>query len=467
MRAHPLPVALAGLFLSLLVNPSASAATTAPDWLNELNRVRVDSGLGVVTADSTDTDGMAHHIAYLVHDKAYQNGKYANLHDENPAAPHHTVSGQHAGETSVITFATTSATGAINAWLAAPVHAAAMLKPDLAKVGFYRDPVSGDAMLFTDGGLGANNPQVLYPGDGGTTHLTRFGGESPDPTKSCPSGYAAGKSGLPLFAILPAAPTSVSSATLHGPHGSVPVCTIDTNDFNVSADPVYGPTAGEYFANGLVLIIPKSPLVPGRYAVTLNPGGESSVSWSFTSDPTPLDPSLGSDVMCSFSNPKYASGKVQVGVNNPPDTTRPTTYRVTVNGVHKSVTVPDGKFGHTQPFTHLAAGHTYTATALGSDGTSASEKVKVAKCPAWYGVGAAGRGTISVAKHRLTQPISNARNVTSVVFTVKRSGMSTLRFKIKGKSSRKLAIGLHRHGTTKLTFLVGSHVLYHSSIRLP
>jgi hypothetical protein len=188
-------------------------------------------------------------------------------------------------------------------------------------------------MLFTDGGLGADNPQVLCPGSGGTTHLTKSGGENPDPTTSCPSGYGANRSGLPIVAILPTPPASQTEAALTGPGGNLSVCVIDQNNFNHS-DPVYGSTALQYFQSGLVLVIPKEPLVPGDYTVHLTPGDQASITWTFHSVPKAMPPSLSYAVLCSFTNPSYASGQAQIGITNPSTPRRrpPTRPPSTVSG---------------------------------------------------------------------------------------------------------------------------------------
>lgn len=457
-------VPAAALSLATVLVPASAFGTTA-SWLEAVNQVRTGSGLTPVTADASKTAGMAQHIKYLEHDQRWQTGPYADLHDENPAAPDYTAAGLHAGETSVIAFDTRNDEAAVDGWLAAPIHASDMLKPDLTSIGYYRDPVSGDAMLTTDGGLDGTDQVIEYPGNGATTQLTLYGGESPDPTASCPAAYRSG-AGLPLFAVLPDAPPSTSTATLTVGAQSVPVCVLDQNNFNAAADPVYGPTALQYFQSGLVLIIPREQLVPGDYTVDLQPGGEDPVSWSFHSDPKAMPPSLGSDALCSYTNPRYASGQVQVGITNPRDTTKPATYSVRLGAATKSVKVADGSFGHTSPFTKLKVG-TYRASVTGSDGTSGVTTVKVLPCPAWSAVHPAPGGGISVAKHLLRAPISNKWNKSAVTLTVKRSHLSTLKFHLPGESTRVLRIGLHKHGPTKLTFKVGAHTLDRTQLTLP
>ena len=332
-------------------------------------------------------------------------------------------------------------------------------------MGYYRDPASGDAMLSTGAGLDGTSQVIEYPGNGGTTRLTKFGGENPDPTKSCPTAYRSG-AGLPLFAVLPTAPTGGSHATLTEAGKDLDVCVVDASNFNAS-DPVYGSTAQQYFDNGLVLITPREPLVPGDDTVTLSPGGQSDISWTFHSRPKAMPPSLGYAALCSYTNPAYASGQAQIGISNPLDTTRAATYTVTMGGKVKTVTVKDGKSGHTKPFTHLRAKKTYSVSAVGDDHTSATRKVTIPACPAWSAFRPSPGGSYSAAKHRINQPVSNRRNLAAVTLKVRRSHMTTLKFHIKGKAKKTLHIGVHKHGATKLTYVIGKHRLATVTFRAP
>lgn len=469
MRSR-LPALISGVLAAglLAAAPPAAHAATTPAWLTTLNQARVGSGLSPVTANTGAwyRAGMKQHIAYLNHDHKWMTGKYASMHTENPAAPHYSKIGAYAASHSVIVAGTRSATDAVNSWLMAPLHAAAMLKPGLKSVAFYRDPKSGRALMNVNGGFGPGGRRVLFPGAGATVHLVQYWGEFPDPSKkSCPAAYGAGKAGLPIFAKLPKAPTKHSSSTLTGPSGKrIATCTVDLFNYK-SADKVYGPTGRADFKNGIVVIFPRNRLKPGKYKVHLAPGGRKAINWSFLSKPTPMPPYLGYQVWCSNANPKFASGKVKVLIHNPGDTTRSTTYHVHVGTAWHQKVVGDAATGKTAAFKHLRPGAYYTAFANGSDNTSAKVRFKVPVCAPRYAI-RAGKWSWITKGHVILQPIDNRRNLRAVTIVVHRTGKSTMHFKVRGKHKRTLHIPV-RHGKTKLRFTVGGHKLFSYTIRWP
>lgn len=467
MRSR-LPALVSGLVVAGLLAIPSSADAAVPGWLKTLNEARTGSGLHAVSANTSASliTGMKHHVAYMKLDKRWMTGAYASMHTENPAAPHYTADGAYAASHSVIASGTHSGTDAVNAWLMAPLHAAAMLKPNLTSVAFYRDPKSGRALMNVNGGISAGGARVLYPGAGATVHMVQYWGEFPDPSgKSCPAAYGAGKAGLPIFAKLPSNPTSHGTSTLTGPNGKrIATCTVDRFNY-VAADPVYGPTGAADFNAGMVIIFPHTRLRPGTYKVHLAPGGQSAINWSFHSKPTAMPPRLGYQRWCSYTNPKFASGKVKVLIRNLADTTHATKYRVKVGHKHRAKKVGDGKTGKTKAFKHLRAGKHYTAKVHGSDHTGGKIRFKITACAPRYGI-RAGRWSWIAKGHQILQPIDNRRNRHKVKLTVHRSGMSTLHMKVRGKSKRTLHIPV-RHGKTKLRFTLGGHKLFHYTIRWP
>jgi hypothetical protein len=166
-----------------------------------------------------------------------------------------------------------------------------MLRPDLKQVAFASTPASGDAGLDVISGLTlpsyAQEPpsHVLFPGTGELTDLNSYGGELPDPLKTC---HWTGLSpGLPLIALLTSPPARNIVATLNGPHGTESssngtLCIVDENDY-VSPTTVYGPTGSELLTETrAVLVIPHTRLPDGRFVATIDQAGKAPITWSFS-----------------------------------------------------------------------------------------------------------------------------------------------------------------------------------------
>jgi hypothetical protein len=124
----------------------------------------------------------------------------------------------------------------------------------------------------------------VWPGEGTSIPLTRYSGnESPDPIAGCP-GFSS-KAGLPLLVF--GAPIEFSSDVLVREVGgaSLPVCVLTAATFQTNDQ---GSTE---FVRGILresaIIIPKSPLTPGRtYEVSANVVGGPQLKWSFSTSAT-------------------------------------------------------------------------------------------------------------------------------------------------------------------------------------
>ncbi|MCL2782037.1 MAG: hypothetical protein FWD74_11245, partial [Actinomycetia bacterium] len=171
--------------------------------------------------------GLAAHLGYLDGTpSSLLAGVFADVRSENPASPFYTAVGAAAGASADLVWGTRSDTDAVDEWLAAPFHAVGLLRPGLSRVGFARSASGVAAIDVLDGldaAVAAGGP-VLFPGDGSTIGLPGYGGgESPDPTQTCayadPGSDWSGP-GLPLVALLPAAPVAGLSASLAGPGGT-------------------------------------------------------------------------------------------------------------------------------------------------------------------------------------------------------------------------------------------------------
>jgi hypothetical protein len=278
---------------------AASDTTDPSDWLDEINRYRVATGLSPVTEQPAWEPGIENHLNYVANTPAtYITGQYASLHTENPESPYYTASGAlEAASSNLVWGLGATPVQAIGFWWAAPFHAIGMLRPQLTQVAFAMSQSTGDAGLDVlqglDGSISAPSTPVLFPGPGITTDLLAFGGESPDPTETC--GWQGQSVGLPLIAMLPQAPSPQVTATITTPTGTEGtvagnLCVVDQWTY-MSSDAVYGP-AGLAILEGAhaVVLIPRAPLTDGTYAVDIQQPGQADVSWSFSAyEPVPID----------------------------------------------------------------------------------------------------------------------------------------------------------------------------------
>lgn len=258
---------------------TTSTAAEVADALASVNYYRAMAGLAPVTINDSLAQGARNHSCYML-----LNGM---SHDEITTLAGFTADGQYAGKHSniaVTSDANKSADGFVQLWMAAPFHAVGVLRPNLTTVayGSCTDPVAPlawhkGATLDVLSGLGpkrAIDAPILWPGNGSTTKLDKFIVETPDPLAMC--GWSSG-GGLPVIAMLPEPPVNVSAA-ITGPTGALQVCALSSQ--NVSDPSAKSILAG----NNAVTVLPRNPLVPGVYTVTLTTDART-VTWSFTVDP--------------------------------------------------------------------------------------------------------------------------------------------------------------------------------------
>ncbi|MGA9856295.1 MAG: CAP domain-containing protein [Solirubrobacteraceae bacterium] len=308
--------------------PSAGHATGGPAWLAEINRYRAATGLGAVSEQTAWDLGIQHHLTYLEKTpNSERTGAYASAHTENPASPYYTADGaKEAGYSDLALGGTTTALAAIDGWLTSPFHAIGMLRARLTQVALGIDPTRGYAGLDVIQGIDPTQPAgttpILFPGPGASTDLVRYSGtESPDPRETCRwQGYQS--LGLPLIALLPQAPDPALTASVSGPGQSEStangqLCIVDETTYH-SSDSVYGP-AGASILQGdhAVILIPRHPLVSGRYAVTITQPGQPDIAWSFavTAPTSSGPPALGCSPCVSRSHPAAMKvpGRVRAG----------------------------------------------------------------------------------------------------------------------------------------------------------
>jgi hypothetical protein len=268
-------------------SPLQSDALSADaSWLETLNAYRSSSGLGPVVNEPKWTAGINDHLRYLAKTPAqFMLGAFASQHVENPASPFYSEGGAAAAKASNLGYGWTDRE-AIENFLSAPFHAIGLLRPGLRRSAF----ASLDINVGVDTIRGLvddrSTAPVLFPGDGATTSLSSYrGNESPDPLESCP-GFRV-PSGLPVIAMLPAAPIAGATASMRSAGRFLDVCTI-TADSLVSTDPVGAPSAKATLKrDNAVVIVPREPLANGLHTVRLSQPGLADLVWSFTVVPPP------------------------------------------------------------------------------------------------------------------------------------------------------------------------------------
>ncbi len=277
----------------------APIPTTSAQAIAWLNTQREDNGIpgGIVDNPSWDV-GCRKHVEWVQHNPGVE-----DPHVESPGTTGYTPEGAWAGEHSVLlgTFLETSSIaaaeqvqndtypwGAVNTWEWAPIHLMQLLAPELLESGF------SPGCMVTLGGAprpAPPTPQLLtYPG-AGTSFIYPFEqalewpftpedfvglvkhGTLPPPTTG---------PNLLVFVWGGKGPQTITSASLSGPQGQVPVSTVD--------DETTGPLGdiGAYMPPGGVIIPRKAlkPFTAYRASVELAPSLLSK-TWTFSTGPLP------------------------------------------------------------------------------------------------------------------------------------------------------------------------------------
>lgn len=296
-----LPLAAVLAVFGLGAVPVASAAgrgagyVVSSNWLGEVNYYRVAAGLAPVKQEKAWDRGIREHLVYLAKTPArYLTGTYASLHSENPDSPYFTAAGAREAASSNLFYGELGFTPRdfIDGWLSAPFHAVGILRPQLKLVAFAYSAGTGDAGLDVINGLDYADPlpkvPIMFPGPGAPTNLSTFRGESPDPLGTCGWQKLTEAVGLPLVLLLPSPPALGLTARIERPGGVIEtnanggICVVDSHTF-VSSDPLLGPTAIDILkGDNAVFLVPRAPLTPGRYSVSVHQPGQAEVNWDFT-----------------------------------------------------------------------------------------------------------------------------------------------------------------------------------------
>ena len=297
---------------------AAPHAVLAADtsWLQTVNFYRATARLAPIRLNSELARGAVLHARYMVRAQDVR-------HDENLALPFATVEGQRAAKRGNVTGYPIPLTERedIDAWMAAPFHAMALLDPDLVSGGYGRfdDPAASQikhgatlaldsrprVMVTTDAAgnrevsvqddpgdlndaafqrLAADPktvsspppPDVIWPGPGSSVPLgTYSGSEFPNPLSAC-AGYPE-LTGLPVVGKFGAAtgPFKAEFAEVSkGAISSVASCVVDQSTYR-NNDPTETSHVREILGPHAVIVIPRAPLVVGhqyRIKVTASNG---------------------------------------------------------------------------------------------------------------------------------------------------------------------------------------------------
>lgn len=262
--------------IALILGTPVPAAASSSPWLDRLNAWRAATNLAPLAENTTWDAGDVAHSTYMVKDNQV-------THYETAGLPYYTAAGDTAARNGNIQVSSTTATTdetAIDWWMGAPFHALGMMDPRLTSTGFgaYRDTTTSPWQAgFTLDTLRGNSftggtYPVYFPGSGSSEPLTSYSGnEFPDPLQACP-GYAM-PVGLPIFVEVGGnVATTATNSSLTSNGIALPQCTVDSNNSAVGSNLTY---------RGAVLIIPRTPLVPGQQytaAVTVN---GTAYTWTF------------------------------------------------------------------------------------------------------------------------------------------------------------------------------------------
>ena len=257
------------------------------DWFGLVNHYRLMAGLPSVTENTTWSDGCWLHARYAVKNDAMG-------HTEDPNLPWYTPEGLACAQSANLYYSSSvsrSDPDAIDGWMVGPFHAVGVIDPALQQTayGSYRESDGGIQMcagLDVIRGLGSISPQVsfpvVWPADGVTTPLRRYGGgETPDPLSGCP-GYSV-PSGPPI--ILQIGPgDQTPDVTAHSfTQDSVALehCLYDETSYTNSDSSLQNLGRSVLNMRDAIVLIPREPLTPGtNYAVSITVNGQT-ISWSF------------------------------------------------------------------------------------------------------------------------------------------------------------------------------------------
>ncbi len=284
--------------------PGAPASAPEPLWLVHLNAYRAMVKLAPVSDEPSLSEGDLNHTRYLVENYAGPISQGVNtgagMHSEETGKPGFTAIGLQAAQNSDVAewpgpTPPRSSTWALDDWMTGAFHRMNLLNPQLRQVAYGQS--CGDfgvctAALNVLGGaeraefsLPLATP-IMFPPPGSTVGLGPLHGEWPDPISSCP-GYGT-PAGLPITLQLG---TRVE-AHLDGYRlirdGASPTnletCGFDASNYNNPDATAQQRGRDILQAYGAAVVVPRLPLDPGSYMVSITVNGRE-YKWRFSTSP--------------------------------------------------------------------------------------------------------------------------------------------------------------------------------------
>jgi uncharacterized protein YkwD len=213
----------------LVPNPDTAWSAHAAQALDAVNAARAAAGLPAVALDPHLSNSAQSHSFYWLFNNISPSVSDLGIHQETPGLLGHSgrypwtrasafgYSSPHVGED--ITHRGDPA-GAVADWVNSVFHRFAIMRPDLAAIGYGEGEVGTLQMEDMEFGFGASLPATVaaYPGDGQKKVPTTFvDNELPDPV---PAGQPR-TTGYPVTVTFqPSASVQVTSFSLSGPDGS-------------------------------------------------------------------------------------------------------------------------------------------------------------------------------------------------------------------------------------------------------
>jgi uncharacterized protein YkwD len=276
---------------------STPLAAPGPPWLDALNQYRAISGVPPVGNDLATSLADQAHARYLVENYKdairHSVDLGAKMHEEDSSNRWYTSAGASAADHSDVAqwpgpIPPSSPTWAIDGWMSGPFHRLSMLNPRL-RAASQGDWCEGALCIValnvvagadvTERGTALATP-VRFPGPNATLMMNSSEFEWPDPISACP-GYTT-PSGLPItlqVAFFKSIKLDDFSLKLNG--SPIESCGIDSTTY-VNPDPQAEQRGRDILnAFGAVVVVPRAPLAPGKYDVSITADGQP-YSWSFT-----------------------------------------------------------------------------------------------------------------------------------------------------------------------------------------
>ncbi len=210
-------------------------------------------------------------------------------HSEDPGNPWYTWEGHVAAQNGNIILSgnmNIDYKHAIHGWITGPFHQVAILDPQFQETGFglYREPIGVwqfgatlDVLRGRRTPTGVTYP-IMFPADGKVMPLTHYGGgEVPDPLAPC-SGYTP-PTGPSIVLQVDEVP-AVTAFSFRRDSETLEACVYDETTYTHSDPTVQAPARGALAMRHAIILIPRDPLTPGTYQVSITTNG-TTYAWSF------------------------------------------------------------------------------------------------------------------------------------------------------------------------------------------